>query len=430
MENNKNKLNISKLLDSKGNDKLLWLYVLKDIISGDDNLNYNIVSKLNQCLIDNENLELAIDIIDFIVDHGADNLIKSIASVVFLKNFNHILSTKYKADRETQKLVIFLIKKWEDKYKGKEALKNFEYNYDYMLKNGLYNFFDNNIKYDTYLKYITIKEIEMAKKVSINLNSEKTVFNNPFSDEKIVTDKSENINHEERENIFKNEDAPPSFGEVSNSTYNLLPEELNQNLDNNTENPPFKHKSSNDIINIDKPNINAQNNNAKSIPIKANDTENTDKNKENHKIYKSPDIYENIKENNNKNNNNKIVKIYNSPDINNNIKEKNDKVERIYKPPDTSQNKKLKETDFNAPINEKNNKVEKIYKSPDISQNKKLNENDNESNNNNKNEISKNINNNMNNINLINNNMSYQNNNNDNDLNNNNGNNNFNQMNN
>ena len=402
MENNNNKLNISKLLDSKGNDKLLWLQVLKDIISGDDNLNYNIVSKLNQCLIDNENLELAIDIIDFIVDHGACNLIESIASVVFLKNFNRILSTKYKTDRETQKLVVFLIKKWADKYKGKEALKNFKYNYDYMFKNGMYNFFDNNKKFETYLKYITIKEIEMIKKININLNSEKTVFNDPFIDEKIEKDKSENINHEERENIFVNEDAPPSFGEVSNSTYSLLPEELNQNLDNDTKNPPIKHKSSNDAINIDKPNINVQNNIAKNIPIKANDTENTDKNKENINIYKSPDINENIKENNNENNNNKNIKIYKSPDINKDIKEKNDKVEKIYRSPDISQNKKLNENNFNAPNNEGNN--------------------------NNKNEMGENNNNNMNNINLINNNINFRNNNNE--INNIVGNRDFNQMNN
>ena len=430
MENNKNKLNILKLLDSKGDDKLLWLQVLKDIISGDDNLNYNIVSKLNQCLIENQNLELAIDIIDFIVDHGSDNLIKSIASEDFLKNLYHILSKKYKADRETQKLVVFLIKKWADKYKGKEALKNFEYIYDYMHKNGLYKFYDNSIKFETYLKYITINEIEMIKKLTNNLNSEKTVFNDPFKDEKIVKDKSENINHEERENIFVNEDAPPSFGEISNSTYSQPPEELKQNLDldKDTENPPFKHKSSNDAINVDKPNINVQNNIVKSIPIKANDTENADKNKDNIKIYKSPNINENIKENNNENKNNKKL-----PDINKDIKEKNDKVEKIYRSPDISQNKNLDENNFNVPNNNKNDKVEKIYRSPDISQNKNLNENNfnapnNEGKNNNKNEMAENINKNMNNINLMNNNINFQNNNND--INNNAGNRDFNQMNN
>ena len=399
MEINENKLNILKLLDSKGDDKLLWLQVLKDIISGDDNLNYNIVSKLNQCLIENQNLELAIDIIDFIVDHGSDNLIKSIASEDFLKNLYHILSKKYKADRETQKLVVFLIKKWADKYKGKEALKNFEYIYDYMHKNGLYKFYDNSIKFETYLKYITINEIEMIKKLTINLNSEKTVFNDPFKDEKIVKDKSENINHEERENIFVNEDAPPSFGEISNSIYSQLPEELKQNLDldKDTENPPFKHKSSNDAINVDKPNINVQNNIVKSIPIKALDTENADKNKENIKIYKSPNINENIKENNNENKNNKKL-----PDINKDIKEKNDKVEKIYRSPDISQNKNLNENNFNAPNNEGKN--------------------------NNKNEMAENINKNMNNINLMNNNINFQNNNNE--INNNAGNRDFNQMNN
>ena len=235
MEKYTSKLNISKLLDSKGNNKILWVNLLKDIISGDNNLNYNMVSKLNQCLIDNENLELAIDIIDFIVDYGADSLIESIATKDFLKNFNHILSVNYKSDKETKKLVLFLIKKWANKYKEKEAFHNFKENENLMIKKGMFTNFDERKKYETYLKYITSDEInEKINNFSINLNSEETVLKNPFIDT-IVEAKPKNVNINIAETLTMNEEAPPCLGVAKNSYHYQLPDNINNTFNSNNE---------------------------------------------------------------------------------------------------------------------------------------------------------------------------------------------------
>ena len=295
MDDNKSKLNISLLLDSKGNNKILWENFLKEIMSGNKNLNFNIISKLNQCLIEKENLELAVDIIDFIVDYGKENLVKEIASELFLNNFIHILSVNYKSDKKIQELVLYLVKKWANKYKGNEALKNFNSNYDYLAQKRLYENFDDNKEYETYLKYITTNEISEItnKNFIINLYSGKTIFENPFAEETVVKDNKENLNGEKRKNLFENEDAPPSFGEMINSNFNLISD--------NHKNSEILRSKTNML------NIHAQNNNYNNSSLKENIMKKEGKNKENQNLYIPPKENENNgninkQENLNKNN--------------------------------------------------------------------------------------------------------------------------------
>ena len=350
MANNTSKLNISKLLDSKGNNKILWVNLLKEIISGDNSLNYNIVSKLNQCLIDNENLELVIDIIDFIVDYGADNLVESIASKDFLKNFNRILSVNYKSDKETKKLVLFLIKKWANKCKEKEAFQNFKENENLMIKKGMFTNFDDRKKYETYLKYITSDEInEKINNFSINLNSEETVLKNPFIDT-IVEAKPKNVNINITETHKMNEEAPPCLGEAKNSNHNQFPDNINNTFNSNNEyynetnvgvvdinmkknniENEYNNKQSFKILNVNyfqKPKKESINNSNNAIKSNINDiidninlinnNNNTIKNNENNEP-KLNDLDNNIMSQNKNNNSRDIISYNNNPDINDNI---------------------------------------------------------------------------------------------------------------
>ena len=107
--------NILNVFNTNGKDKNFWELFFYDINSNNENTNKNIASKLNQCIWENQDLQLALDIADFIIDYGLDSLIKEISSDFFLNNFNHILSSDYKCDIEIKKLALFLLKKWTEK---------------------------------------------------------------------------------------------------------------------------------------------------------------------------------------------------------------------------------------------------------------------------------------------------------------------------
>ena len=373
-ENINNKLNISKVLDSKGKNKTFWLLLLKDIRSEKDNLNYNIVSKLNQCIIENDNLELAIDVIDFIIDYGSYNIIKLIEKKEFLDNFNFVLKKNIKVDNKTRKLVLFLIRKWGIKYKENKSLINFKYDYEYMLtKFKDFPSYDEK-KYQTYLKYIQKNEIKYFIENMNNINysiTDKSIFQNPYAEELNLENSHRNNNNNKSEVEFRDQDAPPSYWEVTNSN------NINSS-DNNEKNKDNQKNDKKNEDNLEKDsNINKE-----------------EKKEKKEKIFRSPG------EDGNEDNKNKVVSKSTH-------KNKDKKKEVIFKSPegdeeeDEIKKQRLKIGNKNIRIiniNDKNLKNRKNFFSEEkINPHKQIIQNYNQNINNNQ----------MNNYNNINNNQNY-----------------------
>ena len=220
--------NILNIFNTKGNDKNFWELFFNDINSNNEITNKNITSKLNQCIWENQDLQLALDIIDFIIDYGTDSLITEISSDFFLNNYNHILSSDYKCDIEMKKLALFLLQKWSEKK------TDFNFKKYYMkLVNDIKSLsqiigFPSKYNIVTYLKYISGNEISGFIKNSKNNNIQnikKTVYQNPFSDETKNSTKLENISIKAYVN---EEEAPPQFSDIISDISDIN----NMNLNN------------------------------------------------------------------------------------------------------------------------------------------------------------------------------------------------------
>ena len=330
-------LNISNIYFAKGENKKFWKKLLYDIISNDRIIIFNIVSELFQSLKKNNNLELSIYIIDFIMDYGSESIIESITKEEFLYYFTKILSNKYETKEENKKLVLYLIQKWTLD-KGKKYV-NLQLSYDKLKNKGII-FPSQNIEFETYQKFISsseILEIINNRKININEYKEKTIYQNPFLD--ISKNKSSSkldiINNLKNNKLYVNEPAPPIFcrGNILNlinmnnndiNNNNIF--ESNSNNRDNNENKNQKSKSpiynlgiNNDIIinnnnerknkdinndkNFENPNNNFEIHNNDQLVKKDNNNAfiNSSKNKEidinsqknisNQKFYFSPEIY-------------------------------------------------------------------------------------------------------------------------------------------
>ena len=83
--------NILNIFNTKGKHKNSWELFIYDINSNNENINRNIISKLYNCIWENQDLELALVIIDFIIEYGSDSLINEIASDINALATNHIV---------------------------------------------------------------------------------------------------------------------------------------------------------------------------------------------------------------------------------------------------------------------------------------------------------------------------------------------------
>ena len=260
--------NILNIFNTKGKHKNSWELFIYDINSNNENINRNIISKLYNCIWENQDLELALVIIDFIIEYGSDSLINEIASDFFLHNYIYILSPKYECNQENKKLAIVLLKKWSDK---KKDFINFEKYYNRLvidMKQSETIIFPPSIcNIKIYLKYISedeINEFYNNFKNDINIpKREKTVYQNPFLEniENKNNNKIDNI-HDKKNyfNYINQSEAPPQL------LQNIINNQINDN-NMNPDNPDIKDSikiyDSNFLNNINGNNINPDNPNNK-----------------------------------------------------------------------------------------------------------------------------------------------------------------------
>ena len=321
MESNKNPIsNISEIFSSNGENKESWSDLLCNIISSNPKTIQEIVFFLKQKLNNKENVDLTLDIIDFLLNYGSQEIIEELAQKDFLNTILSLLKNKSKSGVNIQKKIIFLTQKWHQKFEKDEnpKIKGFSDNYNILKKGGII-FPPQSYQIQTYNNYISEEESQNSlmkanaiKKLTKESEEIKKSMNfaNPFSNE------SENSYDNQENNIFLDENTTVVTNNNKINENEIKKEKEKEELDD--ENP----YAQNNNINIDKEdendsfnlfennNINQINNNNNFLTNKGESDDNNQLNKKNKQNEQEsnypayPSQMSNLVNNNNFNNNN------------------------------------------------------------------------------------------------------------------------------
>ena len=230
-----------------GNGKKLWNKIINKINNSNDNT--QIINYLTNLIIKQPNNELTLDILDFIITYGNNNIISLIAEKEFMNKFISLLKKEVNANIKIQMKVIFLIQKWAIKFNNdiNSIFSIFNEYYDYLLNKGIvFPPVDNQM--ETYNKFIKDEEVEIInsqynKNIQNNLNdislpSNLTInYNNPFSDNK-------------DENTFVSDlSIINQFNEIDYNSFNPYDLKNQNNNKNNINNNKLKNNNKNNINN-------------------------------------------------------------------------------------------------------------------------------------------------------------------------------------
>jgi hypothetical protein len=145
-------INLESLFLNNGNNKGDWEFFAADIKKED--YSEKIIESISLYLKknDQDEVSLALDITDYILDFGSPKIISLIAQQNFLEDILNILKSETNANVENQKKVIYLIGKWAKKFQNSEELDGFQKNFIMLQSNGI-TFPDESFSMDTYNKY-------------------------------------------------------------------------------------------------------------------------------------------------------------------------------------------------------------------------------------------------------------------------------------
>ena len=141
---------IKDLLGSNGENKLLWDKLGNEINGPSVD---KIVSILKDAMINNPQNILTLDIIDYILDKGNKEIIDLIAKKEFLDHFLNLLKAEANSGIENEKKVIYLTKKWANKFQNNPNYPIFQENFNLLKNNGIF-FPPDDYIIETYTKYI------------------------------------------------------------------------------------------------------------------------------------------------------------------------------------------------------------------------------------------------------------------------------------
>jgi hypothetical protein len=190
MNNQEPTIIIKNILDNSFN-KWNWKQLFSIInISKDNSL---LIKYINNLLITQQNNELILDIIDFIVNYGNNEIIKLISSNEFLISLINILQIENNSNIEIQKKVIYLIQKWAFNFQNSN-FNSFNECYIYLKNNGII-FPPIEEKIETYCKYINDNELK-------NLDITQNNINDPFNIDGL-NPIIENINFDKEKTLSK-----------------------------------------------------------------------------------------------------------------------------------------------------------------------------------------------------------------------------------
>jgi hypothetical protein len=308
---------IRELINSKGEIKSHWKLLLSEIISDNSSNNREIFDVICESLTKDINLDLIIDIIDFIFDYGNDNLI-GLLLIQCPEDVYHLNSNKgLKTNEGTAIKNLNLIKKLNGKYGNKnEKIKIF---YEKIISQGI-QFPKDDEEIITYLKYIMKDEIQESINISqhqkkiINMNLMKTIHSeiNSF----IPRISEENTN---QKNLRDNSGAQESPKKLEDKS-NIIDSNIYKSINNLNIN---KNKSISNMNNNNNDNLENENNNnikiKNSISKEIINDNNLNNNKSNNQMNEYNNTNNNNINNNNDNFNNNKISQNNNNSINNNI---------------------------------------------------------------------------------------------------------------
>ena len=416
--------NISEILSSDGESKESWNDLLCNIISGNQKTIQESVFFLKQKLITKEKVDLILDITDFLINFGSQEIIEQIASKDFLNTILSLLKNKSKSGVNIQKKIIFLTQKWHQKFEKDENqnVKGFSDNYNLLKKGGII-FPPQNYQIQTYNNYISEEEAQnslMKAKAIKKLTKESEDFKKSLNYANPFSNGSEDFSSNQENNIFLDENTTTVVNNNNNIKMTNNPEDINEENEKEMNNEENEKENNNEINEkekeTEKEEIDDEN------PYKQNnDNENNNNNndeKESFSLFEN----NNLNQNDNINNNiqkNDVVENNNNNNINqmSNIVQKSNQQSNY--PSYPSQMKNLNNNNFNNNNNNQFSKSHYVNNTPKNNVNNnyyqysKYNNQQNNNNNNNNNQKfkSNNPNFNMNNNNRNNNNINRNNNN-------------------
>ena len=316
METNNNPIsNISEILSSNGENKESWNNFLCNIISGNTKSIQETVFYLKQKLINKEQVEIILDMIDFLINFGSQEIIEQIAQKDFLYTILSLLKNKSKSGVNIQKKIIFLTQKWHQKFENDENpnVKGFSDNYNLLKKGGII-FPPQNYQIQTYNNYISEEEAQnslMKAKAIQKLTRESEEFKKSMNYANPFSNGSEDINNNQENNIFSNENDN-NDNEDNNKIMTNEAETKTANEENENENEKEdekekeKEKETEDVDDENPYKQNCENDNSNNNSN--NNNSNSNEEKESFSLF----------ENNNINQNDNIINNHKNDEINEN----------------------------------------------------------------------------------------------------------------
>ena len=240
----KNTKNIEDIYSLKGNNKELWESFKSDI--NKENQNDNIINFIKNKLLEDPNNKLNLDVIDYIIDKGSDEIIGKIFQKDFFDIFINKTIINNNENIKNQEIPLYLLQKWSNKFNEKYKLLIEKYR---ELKNNGITFPEIQIKtYEKYLQNENNNENNIENNNNDNnigeIGLELYAMDNPFDENN--DNLYENIDFPEDdkfENKFSNlrtSDIPSYFKCLRTKSVieniNLNDKENNENINNEESN--------------------------------------------------------------------------------------------------------------------------------------------------------------------------------------------------
>ena len=228
--------NILNEIYSNANNKQNW-YNFYDIIKNGNEALYFMNYIFNSISIQPNNI-LNLDILDFVIDFGANTYINPLNDQNFLFTLINLLKKKYNTSEELQKELIYLIQKWAKKYYNHPFFINFKECYNYLGNKGIV-FPPDNIVVPTYSKYVTKNDLESLNDNNLNQSYQ---YDNPFNNKNNFISSSINNNNNNFGNFNNFND-----NNVNNSNNINNINNYNNNNNMNQSFNPYEDQNLNDI---------------------------------------------------------------------------------------------------------------------------------------------------------------------------------------
>ena len=222
--------NINRIYESNGKDKQSWENLLISVYQFQSY--QDLLSYLVQKIKNEPSNDLNLDIIDYFVDYGPNELIREISSIDFMNHIYNLMKKSSGSGLEVQKKGIYLTKKWYDKANmdNNGNYEGFINNYMELKKNGIcfppseYKLFTYELNFSEMEAKIAKSKAEQNQRNNNNIN-----MNNINNNDNTNQMNNNNFNNNKfEENQFNENDDVPNLDNFFNNLKTNNRDNLNQ----------------------------------------------------------------------------------------------------------------------------------------------------------------------------------------------------------